>query len=167
MVPHLGTESAASSPRSLRYSSRRAHSGSFALGPSAVCVFLPVRVLSRVFRGKFIAGLKRMFRTGKVVMTGRLSPLASRKAFDSFLRILFRNDLVVYAKPPFGGPDHVLHYLARSHPPRRHFQPPPDWLRRRSGHLSMEGLRTWKQETEDDRFSQRVPSALPAAHSTA
>jgi Putative transposase len=74
---------------------------------------VPVRVLSRVFRGKFIAGLKQLFRTGKLVFAGKLKPLANQKAFDSFLRPLFRKDWVVYAKPPFGGPDHVLHYLAR------------------------------------------------------
>jgi hypothetical protein len=75
--------------------------------------FLPVRVLSRVFRGKFIAALKRLFRKGKLVLTGTLMPLADRKAFGSFLRSLFRHDWIVYAKPPFGGPSHVLHYLAR------------------------------------------------------
>ena len=75
--------------------------------------FLPVRVLSRVFRGKFIAGLKRLFRSGKLIFAGNLKPLAERKAFYAFLRPLFRKDWVVYAKRPFGGPDHVLHYLAR------------------------------------------------------
>jgi Putative transposase/Transposase zinc-binding domain len=75
--------------------------------------FLPVRVLSRVFRGKFIAGLKRLFQTGKLAITGRISPLADQRAFRSYLRSLFRKDWVVYAKRPFGGPEHVLHYLAR------------------------------------------------------
>ena len=46
-------------------------------------------------------------------MPGALKPLAQEKAFRSFLRSLFRQDWVVYAKPPFGGPQHVLHYLAR------------------------------------------------------
>ena len=75
--------------------------------------FLPVRVLSRVFRGKFIAGLKRLFRTGKLAITGRISPLADQRAFRSYLRSLFRKDWIVYAKRPFGGPEYVLHYLAR------------------------------------------------------
>ena len=74
--------------------------------------FLPVRV-SRVFRGKFIAGLKRLFRPGKLVFAGKLKPLAKRITFAAFLRSLFRKDWVVYAKPPFGGQNHVLHYLAR------------------------------------------------------
>jgi hypothetical protein len=75
--------------------------------------FLPVRVLSRVFRGKFIAGLRRLFRQRRLVLAGILRPLANAPAFGSFLRPLFRKDWIVYAKPPFGGPDHVLHYLAR------------------------------------------------------
>jgi hypothetical protein len=66
-----------------------------------------------VFRGKFIAGLKRAFDQGKLRFPGSLKQLAEPKAFHAFLRPLFRNDWVVYAKPPFGGPEHVLHYLAR------------------------------------------------------
>ena len=75
--------------------------------------FLPVRVLSRIFRGKFVAGLKRAFRRKKLVFYGACLPLAQEKAFHTFLRTLFREDWVVYAKRPFGGPEHVLHYLAR------------------------------------------------------
>ena len=75
--------------------------------------FLPVKVLSRVFRGKFIAGLKHAFRQGQLVFPGSLQALAGEKAFHAFLRPLFRQDWVVYAKRPFGGPEHVLHYLAR------------------------------------------------------
>jgi hypothetical protein len=75
--------------------------------------FLPVKVLSRVFRGKFVAGLKRLFRQKKLGFHGRLQPLGEPKPFHAFLRQLFRQDWVVYAKPPFGGPEYVLHYLAR------------------------------------------------------
>jgi Putative transposase/Transposase zinc-binding domain len=75
--------------------------------------FLPVRVLSRVFRGKFTAGLKRLFRHNKLGFHGSLRPLAEPRLFHDFLRRLFRQDWVVYAKPPFGGPEHVLQYLAR------------------------------------------------------
>lgn len=75
--------------------------------------FLPVKVLSRVFRGKFVAGLKRAFRLGSLALPGNLAHLAKVSAFRAFLRRLFRHDWVVYAKPPFGGPTHVLHYLAR------------------------------------------------------
>jgi len=75
--------------------------------------FLPVRILSRVFRGKFIAGLRRAFRRGRLDFGGKLRHLAEPKCFAAFLRTLFRKEWVVYAKPPFGGPAHVLRYLGR------------------------------------------------------
>jgi hypothetical protein len=70
-------------------------------------------VLSRVFRGKFVAGLKQAFRRNQLAFYGECEPLANEKAFGAFLRTLFRQDWVVYAKAPFGGPEHVLQYLAR------------------------------------------------------
>jgi Putative transposase/Transposase zinc-binding domain len=75
--------------------------------------FLPVRVLSRVFRGKFVAGLRQAFHGKQLAFHGELQALADEKAFAAFLRTLFREEWVVYAKPPFGGPEHVLQYLAR------------------------------------------------------
>jgi hypothetical protein len=75
--------------------------------------FLPVQVLSRVFRGKFVAALRRAFRNGQLGFHGDLWPLAQPKTFCSWLRPLYRKDWVVYSKPPFGGPEHVLHYLGR------------------------------------------------------
>jgi predicted RNA-binding Zn-ribbon protein involved in translation (DUF1610 family) len=75
--------------------------------------FLPVPVLSTVFRGKFAAGLKRAWRAGQLCLPGPLQPLAQEKMFRSFVRSLYRERWVVYAKPPFGGPHYVLHYLAR------------------------------------------------------
>jgi Putative transposase len=75
--------------------------------------FLPVRVLSRVFRGKFVAGLKRLFRRRQLQFHGALRSFAGAKRFHHFQRSLFQSDWVVYAKRPFGGPEHVLQYLAR------------------------------------------------------
>jgi putative transposase/transposase-like zinc-binding protein len=75
--------------------------------------FLPVRVLSRVFRGKFVAGLKQLHSKQKLHLSGACASLADAKAFAALLCTLFREEWVVYAKPPFGGPEHVLHYLAR------------------------------------------------------
>ncbi len=75
--------------------------------------FLPVKVLSRVFRGKFVAGLRRLFARHQLRFFGECMPLHEEKPFAVFLRTLYRQDWVVYAKPPFGGPEHVLHYLAR------------------------------------------------------
>jgi Putative transposase/Transposase zinc-binding domain len=79
--------------------------------PSRHSFFLPVRVLSRVFRGKFVAALKAAFRNNKIEFHGQLAPLAEPRTFASWLRLLFRQDWVVYSKPPFGGPEHVLRYL--------------------------------------------------------
>ena len=73
--------------------------------------FLPVKVLSRVFRGKFIAGLKNAFQSGALQFHGHLLPLTESRAFAFWLRPLFRHDWVVYSKRPFGGPEHVLRYL--------------------------------------------------------
>jgi len=75
--------------------------------------FLPVKVLGRIFRGKFVAGVKRAFRHKQLKFTGRIESLRHAKAFAVFLRTLFRQDWVVYAKPAFGGPTQVLRYLGR------------------------------------------------------
>ena len=75
--------------------------------------FLPVHALSRVFRGKFVAGLKQLFAQSELQFHGSQQYLAAPGCFLSFLRQLFRQDWVVYAKPPFGGAEHVLNYLAR------------------------------------------------------
>ncbi|MDW5266695.1 MULTISPECIES: IS91 family transposase [Acidobacteriaceae] len=73
--------------------------------------FLPVKVLGRVFRGKFIAGLKAAFQQGKLEFHGQLASLAEPRSFAAWLRVLFRHDWVVYSKRPFGGPEHALRYL--------------------------------------------------------
>jgi hypothetical protein len=75
--------------------------------------FLPVKVLGAVFRGKFHEALKRAFHDGKLNFHGDLKLLAQPKTFATWLRPLFRKDWVVYAKRPFGGPEHVLRYLGR------------------------------------------------------
>ena len=75
--------------------------------------FLPVKVLSRVFRGKFLAGLKQLYRRKKLQCAGPAAALADHKQFAKLLRRLHRHDWVVYAKPAFGGPMQVLRYLGR------------------------------------------------------
>jgi hypothetical protein len=73
--------------------------------------FLPIDVLSIVFRGKFVAGLRNAFHQGELQFHGSLLPLAQAHAFAAWLRVLYRHDWVVYSKRPFGGPEHVLRYL--------------------------------------------------------
>ena len=75
--------------------------------------FLSIHVLRRVFRGKFVAGLRSAFQQGQLHLSGNLALLAEPKIFTSWLRPLFRKDWIVYSKPPFGGPEYVLHYLGR------------------------------------------------------
>jgi len=72
--------------------------------------FLPVRVLSRLFRGKFLAALRSLFSAGKLRLT---DALASPSKFAAWVGSLRHQEWVVYAKPPFGGPAQVLKYLAR------------------------------------------------------
>ena len=73
--------------------------------------FLPIKVLGRIFRGKFVAGLKTAFHSGDLHFHGTLQHLAEPRAFRAWLRTLFRQDWVVYAKRPFGGPEQALRYL--------------------------------------------------------
>src|SRR5215469_10483165 len=75
--------------------------------------FLSIKVLRRLFRGKFVAGLQQAFQSGRLRFRGNLAALAQPKTFAAWLRLLFRKDWVVYAKRSFGGPEYVLHYLGR------------------------------------------------------
>jgi len=74
---------------------------------------LPKQILSGVFRGKFTDGLKCLFRRKNLAFHGSLQWLQEPRAFARFLHGLHQHNWVVYIKKPFGGPEHVLHYLAR------------------------------------------------------
>jgi hypothetical protein len=75
--------------------------------------FLPVRVLSRLFRARFLALLGKAHRDGQLLLVGSQSHFSEPTAWRRWLRQLRRIEWVVYAKPPFGGPQQVLKYLAR------------------------------------------------------
>jgi hypothetical protein len=75
--------------------------------------FLPVKVLSSVFRDKFLDGLKQAHLTNKLRFYGDCEALSDSQKFAAFVDELSNTDWVVYAKPPFGGAEHVLQYLAR------------------------------------------------------
>ena len=75
--------------------------------------FLPVPVLRKVFRGKFTEGLEQLWDQKLLGLPGALKALQQEKTFRTFVRSLHRNKWVVYVKPPFGGPQYVLQYLAR------------------------------------------------------
>jgi hypothetical protein len=75
--------------------------------------FLPFQVLSRVFRGKFLAGLRKLFTRGQLHFAGKLMALGRPEQFNRLLSESVRTDWVVHVKPPWGGPKTVLKYLAR------------------------------------------------------
>jgi Putative transposase/Transposase zinc-binding domain len=74
---------------------------------------LSVRALSKTFRRLFLDGLAAAFARGELGFFGQLAPLADPTAFAERVRALRDSPFVVYAKPPFGGPERVLAYLAR------------------------------------------------------
>jgi hypothetical protein len=79
--------------------------------------FLPVRVLSRLFRRLFLTHLEAAFEAGTLQFSGSLEPLRDRRAFLGSLASTRRVEWVVYAKRPFGGPQQVLDYVGRyTHP---------------------------------------------------
>jgi Putative transposase/Transposase zinc-binding domain len=73
----------------------------------------PVRVLGALFRGKFLARLVGAYEEGKLRLTGPAAPLADRGRFEHVKDKIHRVRWVVYAKPPFGGPEQVFRYLGR------------------------------------------------------
>lgn len=75
--------------------------------------FLPVRVLSRLFRGKFLHHLRNLHQQGHLQFHGQAEALASEKTFKQLLTALYKSEWVVYAKRPFGGPEQVINYLGR------------------------------------------------------
>lgn len=75
--------------------------------------FLHVRVLSRLFRRLFLEGLMALQRAGELTFFGNFTDLTDAKAFAAWLAPFRKSEWVVYAKPPFGGPEAVLAYLSR------------------------------------------------------
>jgi hypothetical protein len=75
--------------------------------------FLPVKVLSRLFRRLFLERLEKAFLAGKLAFFSSLQPLREHAAFLRHLAPVRTNEWVVYAKPPFGGPHQVLDYVGR------------------------------------------------------
>jgi len=75
--------------------------------------FLPVRVLARLFRRLFLERLAKVHKVSGLVLPSTLVALKTQAGFKSYLEPVARMDWIVYAKPPFGGPDQVLSYLSR------------------------------------------------------
>ena len=81
--------------------------------PARQGYLLPVQVLAKLFRGKFLAGLKEAYQSGELRLTGSVAPLADPHRFRQLLDTLYRQNWVVYAKRPFGGARQVYRYLGR------------------------------------------------------
>jgi hypothetical protein len=81
--------------------------------PSPPRFLFAVQALSQVFRGKYLAGLRRLRATHRLHFVGESAALAADEAWTAFLRQLQERPWVVYAQPPWGGPEQVLQYLSR------------------------------------------------------
>ena len=75
--------------------------------------FLPVKILSRLFRGKLLVHLKEAYKKGELVFPGKVAPLKENGVFHSLLKDLYAQEWVVYCKPPFQSAEMVMDYLAR------------------------------------------------------
>lgn len=75
--------------------------------------FIPVKVLSRLFKGKFLSYLKKTYRDGKLKFVGEIQSWGEKHKFQTMLNELYRREWVVYCKPPFRSPQHVIEYLGR------------------------------------------------------
>lgn len=75
--------------------------------------FIPVKVLSRLFRGKLLAYLKEAYEVGKLGFSGQIAHLKQHSAFKALLDDLYEQEWVVYCKPPFRNAETVMEYLGR------------------------------------------------------
>ena len=75
--------------------------------------FLPKKVLGRVFRGKFIEGLRRLYQKKKLKFAGSINHLNDPKQFGEYIRMLYRHEWVIDVRPALGGPEQVIRYLGR------------------------------------------------------
>jgi len=82
--------------------------------PTSHPLFLvPIPTLRTVFREKFLAGLRQLYRKDMLDLTGPAAAFSDHASFEQLMEKLDKKNWFVYAKPPFGGPEHVLRYLGR------------------------------------------------------
>lgn len=87
--------------------------GSTPWNPTSATFLFPVKALSTVFRAKYLDGLKQLYAEQALRFTDATLGLEAPKAFDTFIKRLRSKKWIVYAKPPFGGPEQTLSYLGR------------------------------------------------------
>ena len=125
--------------------------------------FLPVKVLSRVFRGKFVAGLRRAFRQKKLSFHGACLPLSNEKAFTAFLRTLFREGLGGLRQATFWRAGTRAAVSGSVHAPGSNLEPSNRRRQRCPRDVPLEGLRPSQQAPYDELNPRGVPAPLPAA----
>jgi hypothetical protein len=81
--------------------------------PARQGYLLPVKVLAKLFRGKFLAGVQQAYNRGELKLKGSIASLAHPRAFRNLLTTLYQRNWIVYAKAPFGGAEQVYRYLGR------------------------------------------------------
>lgn len=86
------------------------HSGKWV---SSKKYLFPVKVLSKLFRGKYVAKLREAYRNKSLTLPSKLTETLSANQFDTLLNTLMKKDWIVYAKEPFAGPENLLRYLGR------------------------------------------------------
>jgi len=123
--------------------------------------FLPVKALSKVFRGKFCEELRELFKQDRLQFHNSLQQLASPGAFNYFLWQLGQKDWVVYAKPPFGGTEHVLNYLARY--THRVAISNHRLVALENDRIPLARLCSWRQAEGHDPFSRSVPAQISSS----
>ena len=126
--------------------------------------FLPVRVLSRLFRRRFLEALEKLHRDGQLQFFGEHEQLADAGTFSRWLSPLRDCEWVVYAKRPFAGPEAVLAYLSRYTHRVAILEPAPGFDGRRRCDIPLEGLpRQGAYPEQDDEA--RLPRSSCAASS--
>ena len=135
--------------------------------PKYAGFFLPVKVLSRVFRGKFVEALRRAYDRNELDLAGGSEHLRDPAQWRAFVDALFETDWVVYAKPAFGGASAVLRYLGRY--THRVAISNHRLLAFDGDHVtfSLEGLRPWRPAPHDDALGHGVSAPLRPAHPAA
>ena len=116
--------------------------------------FFPVRVLGRLFRRLFLHELQNAFNAGKLRFLNNLANLAEPQVFARRIGELRRLEWVVYAKPPFGGPQQGARLSRTLHPSRRHRQQPADLALRRQCPIHLEGLPSTREDQSNDAHSR-------------
>jgi hypothetical protein len=101
---------------------------------------LPVRVLGALFRRLFLTRLVELHDAGRLALFGKMAGLGDRRAFRRHLAPARKKRWVVYAKPPFAGPQAVLAYLSRYYPSGGDLKQSPHRVRRDRRHLPLQGL---------------------------